>query len=350
MSRRNFLGAHVRRLAADFAEDDAFELDEITVTRLMRGEVSPATAPEDYAEVADMLLAARAGPQPDEFRGEAAALAAFRARNKRRSLRVPLVAAMTAAGLVAGGVAAAAGGLPAPARTVVRAVLSVLGIESSDAEGAESEGVEFPATPSLTATATTPDPRSMTVAVPAGPTPADPALVGALGQLCARWQSPSSGTGPGLDAGELAKPAAAGGADRIDAACAETLATKPPAPVDNTDLVDNTEDAQGLVQSPSEPDEADAADEPDGPSVDPPHVSGGPPSHGPPDDPPHVSGRPPSHGPPDDLPDEAEAAASPAPSDDRPNQAGGRLPPGPIADAPGKSGGAEVPARSDGIS
>ena len=60
---------------ADAAGVDILALDEETAERLLAGDLHPAQAPPGYAKVAVLLAAAAAAPSPDEFAGQAAALA-----------------------------------------------------------------------------------------------------------------------------------------------------------------------------------------------------------------------------------------------------------------------------------
>jgi hypothetical protein len=115
--------------------DDAFSVEmpmpppdpiaphDDTVERLLTGRLVPEEAPAAYAEVARLLEAVAGPPRPDELAGQAAVMAAFRARHRRagRGRRVRLVAVTVAGAVFAGGAAAAStGSLPAPVERVVR--------------------------------------------------------------------------------------------------------------------------------------------------------------------------------------------------------------------------------------
>jgi hypothetical protein len=140
--------AEMKRL---FADPDPLALDEETAERLLNGDLTPAQAPPGYAEVAELLAAAVAAPNPEELSGQAAALAELRAVTRarrsgattwragrpRRRRRVGLAAVVVAGALATGGAAAAATGhLPGPVRDAARSILVTVG-------GAE------PATPTL---------------------------------------------------------------------------------------------------------------------------------------------------------------------------------------------------------
>jgi hypothetical protein len=120
MSGDDDLAARMRQLAAEFAEDETFELDDELVSRLLRGDAGAGDTPPEYAEVADVLAAAAVPPRPAELRGEAAVLAAFRAvhdeasmiapgrpNRLRRSVLTPLAAATATAVVLGSGLAAA---------------------------------------------------------------------------------------------------------------------------------------------------------------------------------------------------------------------------------------------------
>jgi hypothetical protein len=120
---------------------DPLALDDETVERLLRGELSPAQVPPGYAEVAALLAAATAPPSPGELSGQAAALVELRAATRRRRAaagtrrlagpprrrRAGLAAVVLVGAVATGGVAAAATGhLPAPVREAARTVLAPL--------------------------------------------------------------------------------------------------------------------------------------------------------------------------------------------------------------------------------
>jgi len=231
----------LRRLAAEFAaefaEDEAFELDEETVSRLLRGDVTPGCA--DLAGV----LAAAAGPaRPAELTGEGKVLAALRATinetapRKGRRLRLPLAAAATAGAVLAGGVAAA-GVLPAPAQKVAHSLLGGLGVQAPGPKGAEpNRHPPADAPPSAASpTSSVPGyvrssaPGPATSATPAGKADPSPSPNLDVAALCGKWEEHSQGRGPSLDAREsLLLTAAAGRADRIDVMGDGSPSAQPP--------------------------------------------------------------------------------------------------------------------------
>jgi hypothetical protein len=137
--------AEMLRRLADSAGDDPLALDDDTAERLLAGDLDPADAPPGYAEVAVVLAAATAEPDPDELTGAAAAVAelaavtrpgaaaARPARGPGRRRRTGLAVAVVVGALSMGGVAAAATGhLPEPIREAARDVLIRAGVATAD--------------------------------------------------------------------------------------------------------------------------------------------------------------------------------------------------------------------------
>jgi hypothetical protein len=122
---------------------DPLALDEATLERLLTGDLSPDQAPPGYAEVAALLAATAAPPNPEELSGQEAALAELRAvtrarprpagfraakAGRRRRRRMGLAAAVVVGALATGGAAAAATGhLPGPMRDAARSILDTVG-------------------------------------------------------------------------------------------------------------------------------------------------------------------------------------------------------------------------------
>jgi hypothetical protein len=136
--------AEMLRRLADSAGDDPLALDDDTAERLLAGDLDPADAPPGYAEVAVVLAAATAEPDPDELIRAAAAVAelaavtrpgaaaARPARGPGRRRRTGLAVAVVVGALSMGGVAAAATGhLPEPIREVARTILTAVGVATS---------------------------------------------------------------------------------------------------------------------------------------------------------------------------------------------------------------------------
>src|SRR5215218_2484997 len=131
--------ADMRRPPAN-PDADPLALDDETLERLLTGELSPTQAPPGYAEVAALLAATAAPPTPDELAGQAAALAELRAATRPqravvglrraapppRRRRVGLLAVALVGALAMGGVAAAAGNVPAPLRDAARRIMATV--------------------------------------------------------------------------------------------------------------------------------------------------------------------------------------------------------------------------------
>jgi hypothetical protein len=185
-------------------------LDEDTADRLLRGRLDPADAPSAYAPVARLVKAARGPATPEELAGEAAAIAAFtaavhadpstlvprRATMPSKLISVKAAAAVLAAVLSVGGVAAAATGLlpdRAAQQATDHASSAAGGGSAAQAQGNGGQG-----------TANGPD---ATGAAKAG--------------LCQAWQSGQGSTnGKRMDSTAFqALATAAGGADKVAAYC-----------------------------------------------------------------------------------------------------------------------------------
>jgi hypothetical protein len=240
MSGDDVLGARLRRLAARLAEDETFELDEATVTRLLRGEVPAEDVSAPFAGVAEVLKAAAGPPQTAELDGEAEAIASFRATlqasarqpgrcpSNRRCLRVPVVAAAaTALAIGAGGISAAAAGvLPDPVQKVAHAVLGNLGVPPP-APPAPAGPAPAPL-PAASPPSASPSPdaggpgqaRPTDRPSPGGSASAGPTGARGVTGLCLKWELHAEGEGTDLTAEELDQlTAAAGGPDRVGATC-----------------------------------------------------------------------------------------------------------------------------------
>ena len=116
-------------------------LDGDALERLLAGDLPRAPAPPGYAEVAALLAATVAPPNPSELTGKAAALAELkavtrtrsaaaprRARTQPRRRRVGLAVAIVVGALATSGVAAATTGhLPGPIRDAARSILTTVG-------------------------------------------------------------------------------------------------------------------------------------------------------------------------------------------------------------------------------
>jgi hypothetical protein len=203
-------------------------LDHDTADRLLAGQLDPADAPPGYAAVAKVVSAASAPATTEELAGEPAAVAQFvamarsgsptrastnrRAGVPRRLLSVKAAAAVLAAVLSIGGVAAATGVFPGPAKPPAGH-----GPDSSGGGVATTPGRSDAATTTSTAAgeAGSREPGGAT-----GPDASGPARDG----LCRAWLA-----GQGTDHGKRedspafrALAAAAGGADKIAAYCQAT--------------------------------------------------------------------------------------------------------------------------------
>jgi hypothetical protein len=212
----------MRRLLASLSSTPPVDHD--TVDRLLAGRLDPADAPPGYAAVARLLAAATAPAGRDELAGERAAVVEFlavahanpptpsprRAGMPSKLFRIKAAAAVIAAVLSLGGVAAAATGiLPA-------AVQRMAGNAPADSGGASATGQEHAATGSAAAStaagSTTGKDHAAT-----GPDASGAAKDG----LCQAWLA-----GQGDDQGRRedstafqALAQAAGGADKVAAYC-----------------------------------------------------------------------------------------------------------------------------------
>lgn len=200
-------------------------LDHDTADRLLAGRLDPADAPPGFAAVAMVVTAATAPATPEELAGEPAAVARFaataragsrtraaatrRAGGPRRILGVRLAVAVLAVVLSIGGVAAATGVFPGPARP-----------PAGHRPGSTGGGGGSPTTaaPGRTDGATTTGTeRARGGGTATGPDASGPAREG----LCRAWLAgEGAGNGRREDSTAFrALAAAAGGADRIDAYC-----------------------------------------------------------------------------------------------------------------------------------
>jgi hypothetical protein len=184
-------------------------LDEDTADRLLSGRLDPADTPPAYAPVARLVKAATGPATPEELAGEAAVIAAFtamahadpptpvlrRASMPSKFLSVKAAAAMLAAVLSVGGVAAAATGM-LPGRAAQQA--------TDHASSAAGGGSSAQAQGNSQSAAKGPD-----------------ATGSAKNGLCQAWQSGQGGTnGKREDSTAFqALATAAGGADKVDAYC-----------------------------------------------------------------------------------------------------------------------------------
>jgi hypothetical protein len=220
--------AEMLRRLADGAGDDPPALDDDTLERLLAGDLDPADAPPGYAEVAAVLAAATAEPNPDELAGEAAAVAELAAVTRARQAaitprpagrrrRIGLAVAVIVGALSTGGVAAAATGhIPEPIRQAAEDVLTRVGVATADP----------PAEPGQPAAEVGEDARPTGTTSHGRPRPpaAAPAGAGARSGLCRAYLA-----GKGSRQGRNAKvaafralAAAAGGPDRIASWCQGT--------------------------------------------------------------------------------------------------------------------------------
>jgi hypothetical protein len=161
-------------------------LDDEAVERLLAGDLDPASAPPGYAEVAALLAAATAPPQPDELAGQAEAVAELRAvvgarpaagsrpagRPRRRTVLLAVAAVLGA--LSTAGVAAATDHVPPPVRQAARSILTVVGVAtpgtpdgqarppatSHPAPGADGAAVDGSGTPAAAEGRDRPDPAA----------------------------------------------------------------------------------------------------------------------------------------------------------------------------------------------
>jgi hypothetical protein len=234
--------AEMRRLPTD-PDADPMALDDETVERLLRGELSSAQAPPGYAEVVELLAAATAPPTPGELTGQAAALAELRALTRprrvatgtraarpRRRRRTGLAIVVVAGALVTGGVAGAATGhLPGPVRDAVRSILTSPGdgTPGPATRPASPPGPGATGGPASAGAATDPSGSQ-----PTGTNDRGPAST-AAGQdntgLCQAYlKGKGAEQGRKLDAPALqALARAAGGEDRIAGYCADLLPGQP---------------------------------------------------------------------------------------------------------------------------
>jgi hypothetical protein len=192
-------------------------LDHDTADWLLAGRLDPADAPPGFAAVAAVVTAATAPATPEELAGEPVAVARFaamartqatsrRAGAPRRILTIRMAVAVLAAVLSIGGVAAATGAFPGPAKP-----------PAGHGPGSTGGGGGTPtsAAPGRTGAATTKAEGARGTAT--GPDASGPAKEG----LCRAWRAGEGAqNGKREDStGFQALAAAAGGVDRIDAYC-----------------------------------------------------------------------------------------------------------------------------------
>jgi hypothetical protein len=204
-------------------------VDDETADRLLAGRLDPADAPPGYAAVAKLVAAATGPATTEELAGEPEAVARFAATARsgfptrasitrregvpRRLLTVKAAAAMLAAVLSIGGVAAAAGVFPAPAQPA-----------ADHGRGSSGSGTATPSR-SDAATTTVAGNRERGNGTATGPDATGPAKDG----LCRAWESGKGGEhGRREDSTAFrALAAAAGGADKIAAYCQATTPGRP---------------------------------------------------------------------------------------------------------------------------
>ncbi|MBB5868116.1 hypothetical protein F4553_001495 [Allocatelliglobosispora scoriae] len=191
--------------------------DDDAVERLLR-EAAP-DRPSGDDRLAELLRAAGAPGRPEEFTGEAAAMAAFRAARRgasvvqveapprrlawRRLLTVKVVALVAAVAVGGVAVAAGAGVLPNPLRP---------------APAASSPAPKPPHVPGSAAPTTTPS------STPGRGTPAKPAA-NAVGLCTSYLRHPDRADGKAAKSPAFAGlVSAAGGSDRIESYCSDLLA------------------------------------------------------------------------------------------------------------------------------
>jgi hypothetical protein len=200
-------------------------LDDETANRLVAGRLDPADAPPGYAAVAKLVAAATAPATTDELAGEPETVARFAAtarsgsptrasitRRKgvpRRLLTVKAAAAVLAAALSIGGVAAATGVFPAPAQPA-----------ADHGRGSPGSGTATPGGSDAATATTAAGNRERGNGNATGPDATGPAKDG----LCRAWESGQGGEhGRREDSTAFrALAAAAGGADKIAAYCQAT--------------------------------------------------------------------------------------------------------------------------------
>jgi hypothetical protein len=300
MSDEDALVGDMHRLLG-FLEGRPPVLDEGTVDRLLAGRLDPADAPAGYAGLARLLAAVTAPAAPEELTGEQLMLAEFaavvqsrpptlvprRANVLTKLASVKAAAAVLAALLSIGGVAAATGLLPGQAEPAADQASSTTGAGAAghglgaaavaDLDGAAKTGLcqawqagqgtedgrraDSPVFRALTVAAGSADNVAAYCkdAAAGGATASGPdAMAEARAGLCRAWQA-----GQGTDNGRRddsvafqALAAAAGGADKIAAFCQTTTAGSAGA------------DRHGSSSSPT--------------SVSPPSITVSPPSSGPP--------------------------------------------------------------------
>ena len=215
-------------------------LDEDAVERLLAGDLPRALAPPGYAEVAALLAATVAPPNPSELTGKAAVLAELkavtrtrwaaaprRARTQPRRRRVGLAVAIVVGALATSGAAAATTGhLPGPIRDGARSILTTVGV-TTPTTPTEVGRQPVPSTGNAGTAGATTDSQatSPTGAADRGPGPAAAALTGpAKDGLCRAFMAGQGAEqGKKIDAAAFKALAdAAGGPDKIATYCQGT--------------------------------------------------------------------------------------------------------------------------------
>jgi hypothetical protein len=212
------------------------------VERLLAGD---PTGP-DHRGLAALLDAAQAPASPRELAGEQAAVAGYVAAYReavptsmpkgRRRVRIPsparAAAVKVAAGVAVlavggGALAAETGRLPAGAQQRAHDLFSAAGVPAPRTTAPTGTA---PATTPTTGTATTPTPApTSATAVPTPTTATTTTSTAAIRGLCRAWAAQQKPHGKAMTAAaRRALAAAAGGADRIPAFCADQLGTPAP--------------------------------------------------------------------------------------------------------------------------
>jgi len=224
--------ADMRRAVAG-PDADPLAVDEETVERLLTGDLPPDQAPSGYAEVARLLAAAVAAPNPGELAGQAAVLAELRAVTRaravagarraarvdtRRRRRTGLAVVVVAGALAAGGVAGAASGhLQGQVREAARTILATGGGEPPASTRTGPWPAPVTGTGGAAREGSRPGGATGGRLGPAGAAPASPDLEG----LCQAFRSGKGAElGGKLDAASFRVLArAAGGEDKVAAFC-----------------------------------------------------------------------------------------------------------------------------------
>jgi hypothetical protein len=260
--------AEMRRSPAK-PDPDPLALDDATVERLLRGELSPDQAPPGYAEVVELLAAATAPPSSAELAGQAAALAelravtrprraaigARRAARPRRRRRTGLAIVVVAGALVTGGVAGAATGhLPGPLRDVARSITGAGAMDGAEPATPTQPDppASSPASAGVTAGPKGPLPTGSTAPGP-GPKRTGPVVVPGKERLCKAYlASRDREQGNQMDTAAFERLVeAAGGESRIPAYCNGAQPGDPKSKDEKQQPPGGQEQGQGGASSPS---------------------------------------------------------------------------------------------------